>query len=121
MTATKTDILEFNDPVKIYVFKNENRVKISFLITPTCVLDKWVSIDQFDHICKNWNTGVCGLETDGGRVWWEYRTAGPRPECKPAAFVAISWGEWNFRLSVGFMEQLSNTFYQQLSGKNYWD
>lgn len=121
MTATKTDILEFTSPIKIYVFKNENTVKISFLITPACVMDKWVSIDQFDYICKNWQPGVNGLETDNGRVWWEHRTVGPRPECLPADFVAISWGEWNFRISTDAMTQLSQEFYQQLGQKNHWE
>lgn len=121
MTVTPTDILEFTAPIKIYVFKNENRVKISFMLSPHCVMGRWISIEDFGYICENWRTGVEGIETDMGRVWWSHRDCGPRPECLPADFVAISFNDWDFRISTEFMQQLEHTFHQQLTGENHWD
>ena len=121
MTATPTDILEFTAPIKLYTFKSEGRVKLSFLIAPHCVRDIWMSISHFQHICDNWQTGVAGLETDAGKFWWEHRQHGPRPECQPADFVAISWSDWNFRISTRCMFALVDEFKQQLKAVNHWD
>lgn len=121
MTVTPTDILEFTDPVKIYVFKEQQEVSVSFLVTSACVITRWISLKDFQYICDNWRTGVQGLETNMGRVWWSHRDTGPRPECMPADFVAISFGDWNFRISTEFMTQLESTFRQQLNQENHWD
>lgn len=121
MTVTQTDILEFTKPIKIYVFKSTNEVKLSFLISAHCVRDIWMSIEHFKHICDNWRTGVSGLETDAGKFWWEHRTCGPRPECEPADFVAISWSDWNFRISTAFMKELVDEFNNQITMSNHWD
>lgn len=121
MTVTPTDILEFTSPIKIYTYKQEQKVSVNFMISPHCVLTKWISLQDFEYICDNWQTGVEGIETDMGRVWWSHRNTGPRPECKPADFVAVSFSDWNFRISTEFMRQLEQEFRRQLNSKNHWD
>lgn len=116
-----TDILEFTQPIKIYTFKKENKVKIAFKISPNCVWNEWITIEQFHYICDNWKEGVEGFETNMGKVWWEHRNCGPRPECKPADFVAIDFSDWSFRISTKEMNELVHTFYMQLNGQNHWD
>jgi hypothetical protein len=121
MTATHTDILEFTAPIKIYVFKQDQEVSVSFLVSPHCVITRWTSLADFKYICDNWRTGVEGLETNMGRIWWSHRDVGPRPECQPADFVAISFGDWNFRIGTEFMKSLEQEFYRQLNSQNHWD
>lgn len=121
MTATQTDFLEFTAPIKIYTFKSRDLVKLSFLVSPNCTVDAKMSISEFQFICDNWLTRFDGIETQGGKFWWEHRTCGPRPACIPADFVAISWSDWNFRISTEFMQKLVNEFNKQLSCTNHWD
>ena len=120
---TQTKMLNFTKPIKIYTFKDEGRVKLSFRISDNCVWNEWISIEHFQYICNNWNKedGVQGLETNMGRVWWEHRNCGPRPECKPADFVAIDFSDWSFRISTDDMHSLVADFNTQLTTKNHWD
>lgn len=116
-----SSFLEFSDPIKIYVFKDQGEISISFMISPGCVINKDMSIADFQTICDDWRTGVEGLETDMGKVWWSHRRFGPRPDMNPADFVAISFNDWNFRITTQEMEQLVETFNYQLNNKNHWD
>ena len=66
---------------------------------------------------RQWNNGgFKGIETWMGKTWWELRTCGPRPEQLPANFVAISFKDWNFRITLEFMEELSKEYTRQLAG-----
>ena len=111
----------FDKPVKIYVFKNENEVSVSFLITPICVQQFNFTLDEFKAVIDGWRSGDCMTRTDEGSWWWEYRDCGPRPECVPMEFVAISHGGFNYRLSVAEMEQVEKDYIHQLNNKNHWD
>lgn len=95
----------FRESIKFY--REDNQVNVSFKVSDTCTMVKHFTVDEFDYICNNWREGVDGYETeDSGRVWWEYRTHGPRPECKPMKFVAISLAGWNFRIWPDEMEKV---------------
>lgn len=111
----------FDKPVKIYVFKDENEVSVSFLITPVCTQQYNFTLREFREIIENWRDGDCMINTHEGKWWWEYRDCGPRPECKPMEFVAISHRGFNYRLSVEEMEQVEKDFIYQLNNENHWD
>ena len=97
----QNEFLPFTKPIKLYLFKAENAVQLSFRISDYTVLNERVSIQDMDIICKEWNNGgVNGIETWMGKVFWEERKFGPRPKCEPASFVAISFGKWNYRRRV---------------------
>jgi hypothetical protein len=118
-----TEFLPFDKKVKLYVFKDEDEVQISFLINEHTTMNKTFTVKEMDHIIDNWrDPGVSGYETEhSGRIWWEYRNCGPRPDCEPAEFVAISLQSWNFRLSIDEMHELWDTFEYQKRNKNHWD
>ena len=120
MTASD-NFLPFTDTIKLYVYKQQNEVGLSFRITDRCVLNKHMSLSNFEYIINNWQTGVEALETDMGRVWWELRTVGPRPNREPADFVAINFGEWSFRLTIDEMQKLMLDFNTQINSVNHWD
>ncbi len=116
--------LEFKEKIKLYVFKDEGEVNVSFFVNDHCTINKRFTIEEMTRIVDDWySPGVSGFETeDSGRIWWEHRNCGPRPDCEPADFVAISIQGWNFRLTVNEMENLVvNAFKHQLSTKNHWD
>lgn len=120
---TQSDnFLPFTKPIKLYVFKKEHAVQLSFRVSDTMVYTDRISIEHMDIVCQEWNNGgVKGLETWMGKLWWELRDCGPRPECKPAYFVSINFSNYNFRLKVDEMEQLVEEYHQQKSGENHWD
>jgi len=118
----KSEFLPFKNTLKIYVFKKENAVQLSFRLSDNAVFTDRLSIPDMHIICKEWNNGgVNGIETWMGKVFWEERNVGPRPECKPASFVAIQFNKWNFRLTIEEMEDTIDQFKRQLTGKNHWD
>ena len=120
MTTGKMPL--FDKPIKLYVFKREDEVNVSFKITDTVTINRQFSIEEFEYIVKSWrDPGVSGMQTNDGRIWWEWRDCGPRPECEPADFVAVSFGGWNFRFETETMEELCSEFIKQLNTKNHWD
>ena len=118
-----TQIIPFESKIKLYVFKDEQTAQMSFKINDYCVIKYRLTIDEMTQVVENWrDPGVSGLETeDCGRIWWEYRDCGPRPECEPASFVAVSLRGFEWRLTVDEMEDLCKVFYEQLNGQNHWD
>jgi hypothetical protein len=114
-------MIPFTDPIKIYVFKNIDKVKISFMLSEHCVMDRWMTLSEFDTIMCNWKQGVEGMETSMGRVWWSHRPFGPRPAQEPADFVAVSFAEWNFRLTTAAMIELEKEYHRQCNTINHWD
>lgn len=122
MMDMNTDILEFTKSIKIYTFKDEGKVKISFKISSNCVYSDWISIKDFTNICTNWKQGFeDGIETAMGKVFWEHRNCGPRPYREPADYVAIEFNDWSFRISTQEMIELVSEFNTQLTSKNHWD
>jgi hypothetical protein len=110
------NFLPFTKPIKLYVFEKENAVQLSFRISDRAVITEKVSIADMQIICKEWNNGgVNGIETWMGKVFWEERSFGPRPEMKPASFVAIQFSSWNFRITVEEMKTLVADFEGQLN------
>ena len=104
------------------MFKKEHAVQLSFKLSEQAVFTDRVSIKDMEIICQEWNNGgVNGIETWMGKVYWEERKVGPRPDCKPASFVAIQFNKWNFRLTIKEMEDVINEFNKQLKGDNHWD
>lgn len=98
----------FEKAIKLYI--EDSTVNCSFRVSDTCTIVKHFTVDEFQYIIDHWVLGVKGYETeDSGRVWWEFRNHGPRPECEPMDFVAISFQGWNFRISV---EDMKDAVYQ---------
>jgi len=122
LNTTTIDFLPFDNTLKIYVFKKEHAVQLSFKLSEQAVFTDRLSIKDMEIICQEWNNGgVNGIETWMGKVYWEERKVGPRPDCKPASFVAIQFNKWNFRLTIKEMEDVINEFNKQLKGDNHWD
>jgi hypothetical protein len=116
-------VWKMSKPVKIYVFKDEDSVKLSFRVTDYSNFSRWMTIDQFRHIAENWDKdeGVQGLETKNGKYFWYYSDSGPRPERVPASFVVCNINGWSLRWSKQDQIDLVNEFYHQLENKNHWD
>ena len=112
----------FSKTIKLYVFKDEGNVSVTFRITDYCSRSLSMTIDEFRSILDQWRDPQGAVYTeDSGKWWWEYRDRGPRPEGVPAHYVAISNMGWNWRITVDEMIELEESFYYQLNNKNHWD
>lgn len=110
-------------PVKMYVFKDSQTVKLSFRITDYCVINRNLSVEQMHTICDNWNVGegVQGMQIEGSRLFWYRSRTGPRPERIPADFVVINTYPFSLRISVPEMQKLVQDFHHQLNNQMHWD
>jgi hypothetical protein len=116
-------VVLFNDPIKMYLFKETNEVKIAFKISDYAVINRQMSQEHFEYILENWNIadGVQGLEYGEGKIWWFHSKFGPRPECVPANFVNINFNRFTFRISVAEMERVVENYYHQKNNRMHWD
>lgn len=114
----------FNELIKIYLFKKEKKVKVSFKITDYVVTNFAVTQDQFEEILAKWKTddGIQAMQSeDCGKIWWFYNDCGPRPTRVPASYVNVSFKRYNFRFSVAEMLKLKNEYLRQKNNKMHWD
>jgi hypothetical protein len=119
------NVVLFTEPLKIYLFKDKQRVKVSFKITDYVVINREFKQDNFEYILENYNIrdGIQGniKDIDDNKVWWFHSKFGPRPESKPANFVGINFNRYSFRIAVQEMERIKENYYHQKSNKMHWD
>ena len=118
------NVVLFNDPIKIYLFKDEQLVKVSFKISDYVVTNRDITQESFEHILENYNVGdgVQGIEMhDNGMIWWYHSKFGPRPECIPADMVCINFNRFSFRISSDEMNRIKENYYHQKNNKMHWD
>ena len=118
------NVVLFNDPIKIYLFKDEQLVKVSFKISDYVVTNRDITQEAFEHILENYNIddGVQGIEMhDNGKIWWYHSKSGPRPECEPASFAAVNFNRFSFRFSIDTMNKLKETYEHQKNNLMHWD
>lgn len=117
----ENNVWRMSKPIKIYLFKDEDIVKISFRVTDYFNIGRQMSKEHFQYICDNWRTGVEGLETKSGKYYWYLSNSGPRPEQVPCKFVQVNTGPFSLRFSVKEMEELVEDFEYQKNNKMHWD
>lgn len=104
----------FKRAIKLYI--EEDEVLCSFRLSDVAIVTKIFTVAEFQYIIDHWVLGVSGFETEhSGRIWWEYRDCGPRPQCEPMEFVAVNIQGFGFRLSIDDMADAVNQFDRQLN------
>ena len=117
-------VVLFSDPIKTYLFKEAERVKVSFRLTDYLVTNISLSQYNFEFMLENWKIGkgVQQLDTlHHGKMSWTYSKCGPRPARVPASMVCINFDGFNFRISVTEMERVMEDYYYQKDNKMHWD
>ena len=108
--------MKFTQPLKIYLFKDQNRVDVSVKVNDTLVNGYRFTISDFEKIVDNWQ---------GGYAVVEYKKHGPRPERKLDPYVrfsiSIGYGTFHHRLTYNDMLQLEKEYFYQKNNKMYWD
>ena len=117
-------LIPFTKPIKIYYYKDESLVSVSFLITENLVLKTEFTELEFDTIRSMWNIndGVQGLRTEhNGKIWWERRTVGPRPDEIDCDHVVIDIKDFNFRFETKDIENMFEEYQFQKNNTMHWD
>jgi hypothetical protein len=118
--------MKFSKPLKIYLFKKENRVKLSIMVTDSCVNTYNLDVKHIEFLLKNWKSDI-GAEFNYGKSDWHvvWKKCGPRPENAPASFVAINihypGQAFNYRVSYDDMVALEKDYFYQKNNKMHWD
>ncbi len=121
----KNEVVLFSNPIKLYLFKDKQRVKVSFKITDYVVINREFSQDNFEYILENYDIGE-GIQgnikdIDDSKIWWHHSKQGPRPECEPANFIGINFNRYSFRISTQEMDFVYMNYYHQKNNKMHWD
>lgn len=107
----------FQQEIKLYVIEN-GQVSVGFRLGDTSVWKATFTQEEFQYIIDHWVLGIEGYRTEqAGKIFWSYRDRGPRPECLPMSFVAISIKGFEFRVSVDGMKDAVQQFYNQIDKK----
>ena len=106
--------MKFIKKFKLYLEKNT--VKLSIKINSNFVNTYTFSIDQFDNVMDNWQTGI-EFRTDHGSWMFQHKKRGPRPICEPANYVRIDfWRDeqsFHYRATYNEMIELEKDYYYQ--------
>jgi hypothetical protein len=117
-------MLEFSQPLKIYLFKDRRDVDFAIRVSPNCTNTYHLTQEQFENIIQNWRQGI---RVKTGQTGWniEYKKVGPRPECEPASYVRITvWANGvttNYRVDYTDMVNLEKDYFYQVNNKMYWE
>jgi hypothetical protein len=116
--------MKYTTPIKVYLFKDKNKVDVSIKVTDELVNGYSFKIDEFESILHSWKTGV-EFSFEGGYVYIEYKKHGPRPERLNSPYVRFSVSchgmTFHHRLSYDDMLQLEKDFFFQKNNVMYWD
>lgn len=104
----------FQREIKLYIIE-DGWVSVGFRVSDNVVQKFTFSQEEFQYIIDHWVFGIEGYRTtQNGKVFWSYRDRGPRPECEPMQFVAVSVKGFEFRFSVDGMKDAVSQYEDQL-------
>ena len=120
-------MLIFTTPLKLYLFKDKNRVSLSIKVSDTCVNSYYVDVDDFERILGSWKKPHgFEIQTTNGYWFFQHKTSTPRPECAKTSYVRISVHAsgsttFHYRVSYNDMCNLEKEYFYQKNNKMHWD
>lgn len=119
-------MLEFDKPIKIYLFKDRNIVSMGLRVSECAVNTYELSTVDFEKILGFWNKkGGCQLSINNATWHIQHKTTGPRPECKHVSYVriAIYYNDRSnhYRVDYNDMYEMIKDYFYQKNNKMYWD
>jgi hypothetical protein len=118
--------MKFNKPIKIYLFKSEQKVSITFRVSDVYALTYHLSAEKFEELMDNWqNSGGHNLDYENSFWFVQYKKHGPRPERLPDPHVRVSISKQGIqnqhRVSYDDMIAIHREYFFQKNNKMYWD
>ena len=119
-------MLNFTKTLKLYVFKDQNRVELTIRISDQYAQGYHMTIEEMKDMLAKWNTDK-GFNVDlNGHNWLVVnKHHAPRPNCEPASYVRFSVSKngntQHFRLNPSDLFDLEKDFFFQMNNKMFWD
>ena len=119
-------MLEFDQPFKLYVFKDSNRVSWSLRVSENHVHSYNLARDEFELMLRHWQQpGGYHWQSNSWRWFVEHKTQGPAPQHVPANYVKIFVGgagqDFHYRFELTDMIDLEREFFYQCNNQMHWD
>lgn len=120
-------MLPFSSALKLYLFKNQDKVSLSIKVSDSCVNGYYFNVKDFESIIQNWQQPKgFELQTADGRWFFQYKRSTPRPESANASYVRISVHPHgpmthHYRVDFSDMINLEKDYFYQKHNVMYWD
>ena len=120
-------MLPFTSRLKLYLFKNQNRVSLSIKVSDNYVNGFSFVVEDFEKIIQSWKQpkGI-DMRIDGAHWHINHKSTTPRPECAKTSYVRISVHPpgpvaHHYRVSYEDMYNLEKDYFYQKNNEMYWD
>jgi hypothetical protein len=119
-------MLNFDQPLKIYLHKVAQAVDFAIRINDHHVHTYRLPVNIFESMIQHWHVpGGYKFECHTFRWMIEHKTTGPRPQMLPADYVKISIGgqgqDFHYRVNYSDMQEIARNFLHQQTHAMYWD
>jgi hypothetical protein len=119
-------MLEFNNPFKLYLFKNKNTVDWAIRVNSNYVHTYTIPQEQFEELLANWSKPEgYGILIKNIHISVQYKKFSPRPELAAASYLKLTVYNQNmqhhFRFDLSDMIELEKDYFYQKNNQMYWD
>lgn len=119
-------MLNFTSNLKMYLFKERDKVSFSVKVSETCACEYSFTIAEFEEFIATWDT-TNGTDKLYSGVHWSvsHKKSTPRPESGPASYIRLSAYKngigMHHRVDYIDMLNVRKDFFYQKNNKMYWD
>ena len=119
-------MLEFTKNLKIYLFKDKDKVSFSVKVSDCFVNEYSFSILEFEDFISQWNAPG-GIDKQYSNGHWSVmcKKTTPRPESVSAGYVRLTVYKNNignhYRVNYSDMLEIQKDYFYQKHNKMYWD
>ncbi len=119
-------MLAFSSNLKIYLFKEKNKVSFSVKISDCLVTEYSFTIDEFNEFISTWDKPQ-GINAVYSGVHWSvlHKTTTARPEAGSANYVRLTANKngigMHHRVDYSDMLNVKKDYFYQQNNKMYWD
>lgn len=116
--------MKYKKNIKIYLFKDLNKVDISFKVTKKLVITYHLSTEKFELLVNNWKNGI-NFNEDNFYWYVQHKKSGSKPENKKASFVRCSISKngstFHYRFTFEDFVVLEKDYFFQKNNIMFWD
>ena len=119
-------MLNFTSNLKMYLFKEKNKVSFSVKVSDTCVSEYSFTVEEFNEFIEQWDKPG-GVDKQYSEVHWSvmHKKSTPRPESSSASYIRLSAYKngigMHHRVDYVDMLNIRKDYFYQQNNKMYWD
>ena len=119
-------MLNFTNNLKIYLFKEKNKVSFSVRVSDSLVTEYTFTIDEFNEFISSWDNSQAIDKVYSGVHWSVmHKKSTPRPESSSASYIRLSAYKngigMHHRVDYVDMLNVKKDYFYQQNNNMYWD